>query len=76
MGEGAGKGVKEVRGQPEGLWMRFKPIGWVGKQGEDGNVEVRERKRRRGEKEGEGGKEKRKHRSKEKHPRPKERVQV
>lgn len=71
---------KKVRTQPDGLWMRFKPIGYVGAQGEDANVktdevevdvEVRghggeEHKRKRRREDGERG-EKKKHRSKEKH---------
>lgn len=69
---------KPVKTQPDGLWMRFKPIGYVGAQNEDANVGVAEvevevrgrgdgehkKKRRRGD--GERG-EKKKHRSKEKH---------
>lgn len=70
--------LKPVRRQPDGLWMRFKPIGYVGAQNEDANVEVakvevevrghgegehRKKRRREG---GERG-EKKKHRSKEKH---------
>lgn len=73
---------KPVRAQPDGLWMRFKPIGYVGAQNEDANVkaaevevevEVRghgdggdEHRKKRRRGDGERG-EKKKHRSKEKH---------
>lgn len=34
----ADRGARPVRAQPDGLWMRFKPIGYVGAQNEDANV--------------------------------------
>lgn len=71
---------KPVREQPEGLWMRFKPIGYVGAQGEDANVEMvdvevrperddgeHRRKKRRSHKEGEDGSREKKEKKEKKH---------
>lgn len=68
-------GPRKVRTQPDGLWMRFKPIGYVGAQDEDANVQAGEvevevrghgggghKKRRR--EDGERAEKKKKHRRK------------
>lgn len=69
-------GPRKVRTQPDGLWMRFKPIGYVGAQDEDANVqagevevEVRghgggEHKKKRRREDGERAEKKKKHRRK------------